>query len=435
VTEGIDIDPAAFDTSVPALVLKLDSYALHHGGLGVVRSLGRLGIPVYGVYHERWAPTAASRYLRGRFIWRGGAADAERFLEGMATIGERLGRPSVLIPTDDVGALLISEHAPTLRRWFRFPEPPPGLPHLVASKKGLYELCGKLDLPCPQVSFPTSVEEIEKFAVTASFPVVAKAIEPWLLPAGAGIRSTAILRGPDDLLDLSRRLQGPSLGNLMIQEYIPRDAGQDWFFHGYCDARSTCLVSFTGVKLRSYPPYAGATTLGRGQDNELLRSRAEQLLHAVAYRGIVDLDLRLDLRDGQYKLLDFNPRVGAQFRLFEDAAGVDVVRALHLDLTGREVTRRQQQDGRVFLVEQNDLLASLGYRRAGDLNLRSWMHSLRGTHRELAWFARDDLAPFLLMCVRFLLRGIQRTLRRDGRRPARFSGPRYLPARRGRRQP
>jgi predicted ATP-grasp superfamily ATP-dependent carboligase len=221
----------------------------------------------------------------------------------------------------------------------------------------------------------------------------------------------------------------------MIQEYIPRDAGQDWFFHGYCDARSTCLVSFTGVKLRSYPPYAGATTLGRGQDNELLRRRAEQLLHAVAYRGIVDLDLRLDLRDGQYKLLDFNPRVGAQFRLFEDAAGVDVVRALHLDLTGREVTRRQQQDGRVFLVEQNDLLASLGYRREGDLSRRSWMHSLRGTHLELAWFARDDLAPFLLMCVRFLLRGIQRTLRLDGRRSARYSGPRYLPARRGRRQP
>jgi hypothetical protein len=30
--------------------------------------------------------------------------------------------------------------------------------------------------------------------------------------------------------------------------------------------------------------------------------------------------------------LDFNPRVGAQFRLFEDDAGSDVVRALHLDL-------------------------------------------------------------------------------------------------------
>jgi hypothetical protein len=67
-------------------------------------------------------------------------------------------------------------------------------------------------------------------------------------------------------------------------------------------------------------------------------------------------------------------------------------------LTGREVRRRPHKEGRVFMkgrvfmVEQSDLLASLGYHRAGDLSLRSWLSSLQGTPRELAWFARDDLA-------------------------------------------
>lgn len=433
VTEGMPIDTPAFDTTVPALVLKLDSYALHHGGLGVVRSLGRLGIPVYGVYRERLVPAAVSSYLSGRFIWRG-EADEDRFLDGMAMIGERLGRPAVLVPTDDLGAILVSQHAAMLSRWFRFPEPPPGLAHLVASKKGLYELCGKLGIPCPQVSYPSARHDVEEFAARAGFPVVAKAIEPWLLPAGAGLNSTSIIHSPEDLLNLYRRLEGHSAGNLMLQKYIPRDCAQDWFFHGYCDARSSCLVSFTGVKLRSYPPHAGATSLGRCQDNQTLRGHAEQLLHAIGYRGIMDLDYRLDLRDGEYKLLDFNPRVGAQFRVFEDDAGVDVVRALHLDLTGREVHRRPQRDGRVFVVEQSDLLASLGYHRAGDLSLRSWVSSLRGTRRELAWFARDDLAPFLLMCVRLLLRGVQRALRRPQGGWRNASTPRYVPAGRRRRQ-
>jgi hypothetical protein len=92
----------------------------------------------------------------------------------------------------------------------------------------------------------------------------------------------------------------------------------------------------------------------------------------------MDLDYRLDLRDGEYKLLDFNPRVGAQFRVFEDEAAVDVVRALHLDLTGWPVCRRPQAEGRVFIVEHSDLLASVGYRHAGDLSLGSWRSSLRG---------------------------------------------------------
>jgi D-aspartate ligase len=170
---GMPIDTPVFDTTVPALVLKMDSYALHHGGLGVVRSLGRLGIPVYGVYRERLMPAAVSSYLSGRFIWRGEVEDEGRFLDGMAMIGERLGRPAVLVPTDDLGAIMVSQHVATLSRWFRFPDPPTGLAPLVASKKGLYELCSKLGIPCPQVSYPSSRHDLEEFAAKAAFPVVA----------------------------------------------------------------------------------------------------------------------------------------------------------------------------------------------------------------------------------------------------------------------
>jgi hypothetical protein len=125
----------------------------------------------------------------------------------------------------------------------------------------------------------------------------------------------------------------------------------------------------------------------------------------------------LDLRDGEYKLLDFNPRVGAQSRVFEDNGTVDRVRALHLDLTGR--------------VEHLDLLAGVGYGRVGDLDLRSWLASLRGTRQEPAWFARDDLAPFLLMCVRFLLRDVRRMLRLRNRPARPAPTPGYVPVGRG----
>jgi predicted ATP-grasp superfamily ATP-dependent carboligase len=42
------------NTSVPAVVLKT-----FHGGLGVARSLGRLGVPVYGVHDDARAPGRA----------------------------------------------------------------------------------------------------------------------------------------------------------------------------------------------------------------------------------------------------------------------------------------------------------------------------------------------------------------------------------------
>lgn len=69
------------------------------------------------------------------------------------------------------------------------------------------------------------------------------------------------------------------------------------------------------------------------------------LVEAVSYAGIMDIDYRFDKRDAQYKVLDFNPRIGAQFRLFEDSERIDVVRALYRDLTGRSVRRSPQADG------------------------------------------------------------------------------------------
>jgi D-aspartate ligase len=420
--------PVPFDTSVAAIVVKLRHSVIHHGGLGAIRSLGRLGIPVYAVHEGRLAPPAASRYLSGGFVWEPGG-DPEPLFEGLTSFVERLGGPAVLVPTDDAAALFIAEHAAELAGHFLFPRPPAGLPRTVASKRELYELCARLGVPCPKAVAPTSWAQVEAFLEDAVFPVVVKGAEPWLLPVGAGVRSTTIVRSPDDLLDLFARVEGHQGTGLVFQEYIPPDAGEDWFFHGYCDDASHCVAGFTGRKLRSYPAHAGPTSLGSWEPNEELARQAQELFRAISYRGIMDLDYRLDRRDGRYKLLDFNPRVGAQFRLFEDDQGIDVVRAMHLDLTGRAVPAGRPRPGRRFVVENHDPLASLAYRRGGELTVGEWGRSLAGV-REAAWFAPDDLRPFLMVGARAVLR--RALSRRHPRPPAagRAVTPRFVPGRR-----
>jgi D-aspartate ligase len=431
-TNGRRTPPVPFDTSVAAIVVKLRHSVIHYGGLGAIRSLGRLGIPVYAVHEGRLAPPATSRYLSGGFVWEPGG-DPEFLFEGLTAFVERLGSPAVLVPTDDAAAVFIAEHATELADRFLFLWPPPALPRTLASKQQLYQLCDRLGVPCPRVMAPTSRDEVEAFLEDAVFPVVVKGAEPWLLPVGAGVPSTSIVRTPEGLLDLYRRVEGHQATGLLFQEYIPPGAGQDWFVHGYCDDASTCLVGFTGRKLRSYPAHAGPTSLGSWEPNEELLRQAQELFRAIAYRGIMDLDYRLDLRDGRYKLLDFNPRLGAQFRLFEDDMGIDVVRAMHLDLTGRAVPAGRPLAGRRFVVENHDPLAGLTYRRSGELTLGEWGRSLAGV-REAAWFAADDLRPFLAVGARALLRRILPRRRRPGS-PGVDGGAtlRYVPGRRGRR--
>ena len=124
----------AIDTTTAAVVLKFDPNVMHHGGLGVIRSLGRTGVPVYGVHEGPWAPAANSRCLAGRCFWQPNPTDTERVLVGLLRLAEHIGRPSVLITTDDAGAIFLAEHGRDLRCSFLFPEPPQDLPRELATK-------------------------------------------------------------------------------------------------------------------------------------------------------------------------------------------------------------------------------------------------------------------------------------------------------------
>jgi D-aspartate ligase len=391
----------------PAVVLKFDPNVMHHGGLGVIRSLGRRGVPVYGVHEGPWAPAANSRYLRGRCFWQPSPDDIDRARAGLLRLAELIGRPAVLVPTDDAGAIFLAEHAAGLRSWFLFPDPPPELPRRVADKYALYRLCRELGVPCARAVLAESLEQATAFAADTGFPLVAKLTRPWN-NGGGRLRSTSIVTSRQQLAGIYEASACARAG-LMLQEFIPGGPGQDWFFHGYCDGTSTCRPAFTGVKERSYPAHAGLTCLGRSVSNPRLRDEVARLLARLGYRGIVDLDLRRDARDGQYKLLDFNPRIGAQFRLFRDRAGIDVVTACYLDLTGATVPQCEQVNGRGFLVENYDPVAAFGYWRSGELGLRSWLASLRAID-ETAWFARDDPRPFAVMCLRMAGRVVTRPL-------------------------
>ena len=386
------------DRSVPALLVKIGHYPLHHGGVGAIRTLGRLGVPVYAITEDRYTPASASRYLSGGFVWpTTGLEDVGRLVAGLLDIGGRIGRRALLVPTHEEAAVLIAENGDALRDRFLFPAVDPTLPRRLASKRGLHELCVRYGAPTPEAAFPASHEEVREYAGRARFPVVAKNLEAFERRRAPVVGGTTRFDTADRLIAAARAWgERPSV---ILQDYLPREHAEDWIVHLYSDAGSTCLALFTGVKVRSWPPHAGMTACAYVVRNPELAELTARFVKDLGFQGIADLDWRFDRRDGRYKLLDFNPRMGAQFRLFETEAGVDVVRAMHLDLTGRPVPAAAQVDGRRMVVENIDLPALLAYRRSGYTTPSA---PARASVTELAWAARDDPRPFLMMLVRFV---------------------------------
>jgi D-aspartate ligase len=389
--------PAAadgLDTSTAIVVFGLSRGALHHGALGIARSGGRLRIPVHRVARERWAPAAASRYSRGWVSVPHDCTD-EQILQTLFELAERIG-PALLIAVDDAGSVFVDTHSEALAARFVFPNQPHGLARELSSKRGMYELCQKHEVNTPESFFPDSEADLFRLARDVNYPIVAKCIDAGITPASAP--RVEIANNLDELVHAYRLMESPQGSNVMLQEYIPGTPESVWMFNGYFDAGSECRVGFTGKKIRQAPPYTGATTLGVCETNPAVYDTTTRLMKALGYRGILDIGYRFDARDGRYKLLDVNPRIGGTFRLFVGDGEVDVLRAMYLDLTGQPVPATAQQEGRRWIVEPLDITSSVVYRRRGDITLPGWVRSLKHV-REAAWFAADDPLPFLALLV------------------------------------
>lgn len=378
------------DTSTGVVVIG----AIHHTGLGIVRSLGRLGIPVYTVDADRWCPSFVSRYCRERIVWDLNTSAPERSIGFLNEMGRQIGSRPILIPTTDRAALWLADHAADLEASFRFPQQHVSLSHALCDKKAMQSLAEQHGIPIASTVYPQSRVQLLDFVQTVQFPLIVKAADDARMRQRAG-KTKFIVHSPRALLDIYERLEDPEHPNLLIQEYIP---GEEWMFNGYFDEGSQCLFGLTGRKLRTFPPYKGVTSLGVCLRNEAVKKTTEYFARAIKYRGILDIGFRRDARDGKYKVFDVNPRIGATFRLFVDECGMDVARALYLDLTDQPVTAGSCIEGRKWIVEDFDAVSAFAYTLAGDLTPVRWLSSLRGIE-EMACFALDDPLPFVWMAA------------------------------------
>jgi D-aspartate ligase len=379
--------------SHPAVILKVE----HYGSLGIMRSLGRMGVPVYGIDRQKKPVAASSRYCTRHYAWNLESAEALATVKFLHRVAEDIGERALLIPTSDEMAMLVAEHASSLSSHFIFPAQNACMVQTLCSKKEMYFLARQFGIPVPDTAFPVNRAGVVECGRGMRFPLILKGINGGALERRAGMKMV-IVESPEELLRAYDLLNDPGSHNLMVQEHIPAGPDADWIFNGYFDGNSECLMAFTGKKLRQNPVYTGMTSLGICAWNQHIVEITNDFLRAINYKGVIDVDFRYDPRTQSYKILDINPRVGATFRLFVAPDEMDVIRAMYFDLTGRSVPPSRTTDGRKWIVEDKDLLSSYRYFRDGVLDPGEWLASFRGI-QEAGYFAADDPAPFLRLWV------------------------------------
>lgn len=382
------------DTSTPVVVFRSERYT----SLGIVRSLGRMGVRVFCVDHERDALAMKSRYCAGQYFWDTDSSPAIETIKFLKNVSEHIGSKPILFPTFDTRNLLVDQYRDVLSQYFLLPYPKPGAVQQLYSKRAMYDLCKRENISTAETAFPDSIEQALDDCTKFGFPLAIKAIDADRLMHRKG-RRMAIVRDQSELRDAYTELDEPGISNLALQEYIPGEINDSWVVSAYFDNSSNCKFAITGQKLRQLPIQGGVTTFGVCVPCESIVNSITHVAKAAGYHGIIDADFLYSKRDGDWKLLDINPRPGANFRLFVDKHGHDVVRAQYLDLTGQKQPVVEPSWGRRWLVEDKDLEAMQDYRSNGSLTIFDWLKSLHGLS-ELAYIDLGDLKPSILFIMK-----------------------------------
>jgi D-aspartate ligase len=359
--------------------------------LGVARSLGRRGIPVWVVQQGGHLVAAASRYVGCKVPWPEGDERAKiDFLLNLGVSHNLKGW--LLLPTDDYMVALVARHHERLADQYRIPILPWEKLQWACDKRLLHRLAQQLHIPAPWTRCATTREDLA--AMECSFPVILK---PAVRTRPGSLKIPKAWRANDRKSLLARydeagRLISPE--NLMIQEVVPGDGNAQFSYAALCkEGRS--LASIVARRTRQFPRDFGQfSTYVESVDEPYIAELAERLLAATEFTGLVEVEFKRDSRSGQFKILDTNPRVWGWHTL-SCRAGVDFSYLLWLLTMGEPVPRLRGQSGKRWMHMSADLWVALEEILAGHLSLQTYLHVLLGP-LESAIFAWDDPLPGFL---------------------------------------
>ena len=359
-------------------------------GLGIVRSLGRRGIPVCVVDDER------SIARRSRFATHAlrvpDLSREEAIVDALLAAGRRFSLEGwVLFPTRDEIVNAISRNRDVLSEHFRVPTPAWDCVRRSADKRELYTVARELGMDVPGTAWPEDDAAVDRLDVR--FPAVIKPAAKDNFLRVTGVKAWRV----DDREQLRLRYRQARdvvpEGEVMVQEYV---AGAGDLQYAWCGLFKDggALASMTVRRRRQHPwEFGRASTYVETVPDCGLAEQSTRLLASIGYYGLAELEYKLDEASGTFMLLDFNARTWG-YHTLGGAAGVDFPALLYLDQIGEPVAAAEAQPGVSWLRLLTDLPTSVLDIRAGRLSLTAYLESLRGADTEAVW-DRHDPKPWL----------------------------------------
>ncbi len=285
----------------PAVVLGAGA-----NGLGVARSLARAKVPVWLLDSDARRPEMRTRAANPVMV---------RSLHGDALVEELVRvaaarfpslRP-VLFLTQEESVRTVSRHRDQLSALYRFSLPTIEMVDTLQHKEGFQRLAEQLDSSIPPLVHVRALADLPAIE-NLRYPV---AIKPGERNSEYSSQFKKAYRADsaEDAAELIRRVL-TVMSDVVVQEWIEGPDSNIYFCLQYLDKRGQIAESFTGRKIRSWPPQVGGTAscVAAPEVHEELSAMTTQFFQAAGVIGMASMEYKRDSRSGEFRMVE--PTVG-----------------------------------------------------------------------------------------------------------------------------
>lgn len=384
----------------PAIVL-----STHTMGLGVIRALGIMGVPIVAVYYDGGDMGYVSKYVKEKICAPHPEKLEGQFVNLLIESATRFGG-SLLIPASDETLATVSRHKSLLEHHYTVACTEWEITEQFIDKKHTYALADAIGVPAPKTVVPQSIEDVERYSQTIQYPCLVK---PCQSHRYYDLFKEKMVRVDNFDQMLAAYQRAADVGfTVMLQELIPGDDSHGANYNSYF-WNGEPLVEFTAQQVRNAPPEFGSPRVVISKDIPEVIEPGRKVLQAMGFYGYSCTEFKKDARDGVYKLMEVNGRHNRS-SLLAVRCGINFpwLHYKHL-VQGELPSASDYRTGIYWISLARDVVYSAKYRSKERYPLIQYIRPYLRPH-VFSSFDWKDPKPFVQRCINLVKEAIQAIL-------------------------
>lgn len=271
--------------------------------LGIIRSLAVAQVPTLMLFADT-DPTVYTRHARKKRI---ASTEGDVLIDALRSIAQQKPEKPVLFLTEEKSVSTVSERRDEIQPYFHIVLPEKALLAALMHKQGFQDLANRHGSAVPPAVRIRSEADLPALA-SLRFPCVLKpAIKDY--GYGAKFKKAYVVQSAAEVADLFREI-APVMSDLIVQEWIEGSDSDIYFCLQYIGCNGEIVASFSGRKIRSWPPRIGGTAscTSAPEFHRELQSMTAGFFRHIGFIGMGSMEYKRDPRDGRFYMVE--PTVG-----------------------------------------------------------------------------------------------------------------------------